>query len=280
MKLELYSSIKSESLFNQNWTVSEVNSISREIRGPGSAQRLLYDCTVKANSSLRIGSIVLVKFKNSKTSYCFLAYISESKHIFANNNPLRQLTLETSRKNANDTLCVGKQFMFRNIGYIRAELNSFTAVYDLKYSPLYKLILDPVRNFKQISLENQTKEIESKACDKLNETQELILLDVYRKCVDKKMPSISLLEGPAGTGKSILITNLILQLIYGNEARRMTNGNGFKIMFCAPSNAAVDIVTYKLSVIRQNMDKTKSKSFSLNCFFLGFNGFFFQNVSR
>lgn len=80
-------------------------------------------------------------------------------------------------------------------------------------------------------------------------------MDVYKKCIDKKTPSISLIEGPAGTGKSILITNLILQLIFGEEVYK--DGKGLKILLCAPSNAAVDIITYKLSIIRQIMDKSK-----------------------
>lgn len=254
MKLELWSSLRSDSVCNSIWTESNIVKISQEIKGPrNNVKRTLYDCILKSNSIYRIGSIVMVKFKNFQMSYCFLAYLSESKNISENNNHLRKITLETSQKNFHDGLCNGKNFMFKIIGYIRAELNSFTAVYDLKYSPLHKLILDPVRNFKQAPVENPVQTYRRKYCDKLNEAQEKILMDVYKNCIDKKMPSISLVEGPAGTGKSILITNLILQLIFGDEVYQ--SDKSLKILLCAPSNAAVDIITHKLSVIRQTMSK-------------------------
>lgn len=163
MKLELWSSIKSDISTDTTWTISNIKSIRSESRGSGMAKRSLYDCTVKANDALRVGSIVMVKFQNFHMSYCFLAYLSDSKNLTDNNNQCRQLTLETSGKNFHDGLCIGKQFMFKNVGYIRAELNSFTAVYDLKFSPLFKLILDPVRNYKQTPLESQTKICRSKA---------------------------------------------------------------------------------------------------------------------
>lgn len=257
MKLELWASIGSESSDHKIWTESNIVSTRREDRG--TAQRTLYDCTVKSNSSLRIGNIVWVKFKNFQDSYSFLAYLSESKNISSNQNNLRKITLETSRKNYFDGLCIGKTFVFKTVGYIRAELNTFSAVYDLKYSPLLNIILDPVRNLKETLLENQTKKYRAKYYDKLNEAQEKILMDVYGKCIDVKMPNISLIEGPAGTGKSILITNLILQLIFGDEV--YPPDKRLKILLCAPSNAAVDIITYKLSVIRQNMNKNSKFHF-------------------
>lgn len=268
MKLELWSSLRSElrSANESNiWTELNIVKIRREVRGPGNAQRSLYDCTFKSNSNFRIGSIVMVKFKNFQMSYCFLAYLSESRTIFDNNMQTRRITLETSEKNFHDGLCIGKNILFKIVGYIRAELNSFTAVYDLKYSPLCKLILDPVRNIKQAPVENPVNTYRKKTCDKLNEAQEQILMEVYKKCIDKKMPSISLVEGPAGTGKSILITNLILQLIFGDEVYQPDKS--LKILLCAPSNAAVDIITYKLSVIRQTMNHKSKFNFELIFFF-------------
>lgn len=48
-------------------------------------------------------------------------------------------------------------------------------------------------------------------------------------------------------GKSRLITNLVLQLLYGKEITKP-----LKILVCAPSNAAVDILTKNLMEARKN----------------------------
>lgn len=79
----------------------------------------------------------------------------------------------------------------------------------------------------------------------MNKQQLKVLQTVYAKCLDQR-PSISLIEGPPGTGKSRFITNLILQLIYGAEVKRE-----LKILVCAASNAAVDIIARKLLKIRR-----------------------------
>lgn len=72
------------------------------------------------------------------------------------------------------------------------------------------------------------------------------LNSVYRGCISGQ-PLISLIEGPPGTGKSRLITNLIMQLLYGKEVKQP-----IKILICAPSNAAVDILTKNLIDARKH----------------------------
>lgn len=95
------------------------------------------------------------------------------------------------------------------------------------------------------------------------------------------MPCVSLIEGPPGklfkkknvffrekyefsnffflgTGKSRLIVSIILQTVFGAEVSKQ-----FKILICASSNAAVDIITAKLIKIRSkisenNLGKNKS----------------------
>lgn len=60
-------------------------------------------------------------------------------------------------------------------------------------------------------------------------------------------PSIMLVEGPPGTGKSYLISNLALQMIFGDE----THNLNLKILICSGSNAAVDTITEKLLATRK-----------------------------
>lgn len=87
-----------------------------------------------------------------------------------------------------------------------------------------------------------------------------VLESIYTMCL-KKTPNVSLIEGPPGTGKSRLIVNLILQLIYGVDLKKK-----FRILLCASSNAAVDIIACKLLKIRSKM--TSSGKFILNLFII------------
>lgn len=93
----------------------------------------------------------------------------------------------------------------------------------------------------------------------------ITLSTVYRNIVSGQ-PIISLIEGPPGTGsyisrkinpkidfksssdtgKSRLITNLVLQILYGKDMAQP-----LKILVCAPSNAAVDILTKNLTEVRR-----------------------------
>ncbi|KAL9699282.1 hypothetical protein quinque_002723 [Culex quinquefasciatus] len=76
----------------------------------------------------------------------------------------------------------------------------------------------------------------------LNREQGDILLSVFGHCLDANRPHIMLIQGPPGTGKSRLISNLVLQLHRGvpNASRRM------KILICAQSNTAIDVIVLKL----------------------------------
>lgn len=78
---------------------------------------------------------------------------------------------------------------------------------------------------------------------------------MYRRCLDPQNSNITLLDGPPGTGKSKVITNLVLQLLYGTEVRQKK-----RILIAAQSNAAVDIITKKLIRIRSKIEnRAKSK---------------------
>lgn len=77
----------------------------------------------------------------------------------------------------------------------------------------------------------------------------IVLKHVYRRCIDSlTTPNISLIEGPPGTGKSVLITNLILQLLNGFKAIKPSMK--LRILVCAHSNAAVDVIAKQLIDIR------------------------------
>lgn len=77
--------------------------------------------------------------------------------------------------------------------------------------------------------------------DALNAEQMNVLESIYGQCLGET-PGVSLVEGPPGTGKSRLIVNLILQLVCGKEAV----SRHLRILVCAHSNAAIDILALKL----------------------------------
>lgn len=71
---------------------------------------------------------------------------------------------------------------------------------------------------------------------------------MYNKCIDLTVPNILLLDGPPGTGKSRVITNLIYQLVCCERFKP-------RIIVCASTNAAVDILTERLLGLRKRAKK-------------------------
>uniref|UniRef100_A0A1A9WQL6 FHA domain-containing protein n=1 Tax=Glossina brevipalpis TaxID=37001 RepID=A0A1A9WQL6_9MUSC len=134
------------------------------------------------------------------------------------------------------------------IDNVRVEFGSFNAVYQLESTPLFKKIINP------LELLNgklpPKKKIAYKACDRfLNERQRNVLLSTYTRIIDDTTPNITLIQGPPGTGKSQVIANLALQTLYGEEVRYLDR----KILICAQSNAAVDVIASKLYAISLRM---------------------------
>lgn len=86
----------------------------------------------------------------------------------------------------------------------------------------------------------------SYAQETLSDKQKRILKEVYFDCTNPKAAQVALIEGPPGTGKSRIIVALILQLLFGQI-------NGQKVILCASSNAAVDLIAAKLMKIRSKM---------------------------
>lgn len=83
----------------------------------------------------------------------------------------------------------------------------------------------------------------------MNRNQYDTVSNMYNKCMDMTVPNILLLDGPPGTGKSRVITNLIYQLVCCERFKP-------RIIVCASTNAAVDIITERLLGFRK---RTKNK---------------------
>ncbi|XP_053953084.1 uncharacterized protein LOC128859941 isoform X1 [Anastrepha ludens] len=130
------------------------------------------------------------------------------------------------------------------IDIVRVEVGAFNAVFQLEQSPLLNQILDPRELCKLKPLPKC--DIQYNGCDDLNDRQKDVLFRTYRRAIEPT-PNITLIQGPPGTGKSCVIGNLVHQLLYGNEVRILDQ----KILVCAQSNAAVDVIAEKLYIMSQ-----------------------------
>lgn len=121
---------------------------------------------------------------------------------------------------------------------LEIEAGTFSAIENMKNSPLVELILNPLKISKDI---DNAKRYKYCGFTTLNKEQEELVLQSYAMSLNNKVPSIKLIEGPPGTGKSRLIQNIVFQMLYGKEVSRRP-----KILVCAQSNTAVDIIMRKL----------------------------------
>lgn len=146
----------------------------------------------------------------------------------------KDLSLEELRANCSNPIKVRPM-----IDIVRVEFGAFNAVYQLEQSPLLMQILDPMQLCKLKPLPKC--HIQYNGCDDLNVRQKEVLIRTYRRAIEPT-PNITLIQGPPGTGKSCVIANLVHQLLYGNEIRILDQ----KVLVCAQSNAAVDVIAEKL----------------------------------
>ncbi|KAL5289141.1 SETX.2 family protein [Megaselia abdita] len=150
------------------------------------------------------------------------------------------------------------------------EAGTYSAIENMKNSPLVDLILNPLRIIQNV---NDHKIYKYCGFTSLNKEQEELVLQSYAMSLNSKVPSIKLIEGPPGTGKSRLIQNIVYQLLYGQEVSKKP-----RILVCAQSNTAVDIIMRKLiderkkygtKLIRYGVDSSmhrKVSPFSVNSF--------------
>ncbi|XP_037933625.1 probable helicase senataxin isoform X2 [Teleopsis dalmanni] len=131
--------------------------------------------------------------------------------------------------------------------HIRVEMGAINAIYQMENSPFLEEILNPLK-LTEREAENY-KVFNYKGYEKIDEYQWHALFSIYAKIV-KNRRGISLIQGPPGTGKTRVITNLVLQCLYGEETRSLNK----KILICAPSNNAVDLLASRFINIRNCMD--------------------------
>ena len=100
----------------------------------------------------------------------------------------------------------------------------------------------------------------------LNPGQMEIVSAVLDECQCWEEPTISLIQGPPGTGKSRVIGNLVLELMrLGHKSKER-----MRVLVCASSNTAVDVIVKNLMKLQQR----KGKRWGISSFWK----YFFNNI--
>ncbi|CAH1964010.1 unnamed protein product [Acanthoscelides obtectus] len=144
-----------------------------------------------------------------------------------------------------------KQVLIKTVDNIANFLRLLKTMRYLKTSPLVGNILNPRIEDYRIHVEH--KDLNVKA-NKLNERQREAVLEARQVCLGHE-PKIYLLKGPPGTGKSTVITSLILDVVYNTK-----DADDPLVLVTAPSNAAVDSLISKLALARKKIKDEKMRS--------------------
>ncbi|XP_050073411.1 uncharacterized protein LOC126561352 [Anopheles maculipalpis] len=161
-------------------------------------------------------------------------------------------------------LKVGCQFVLRPIIRIHQHLRQWCALHVLQYSQLLDNILTPAFNVQNVltiaqelqqqpanELTNVAKHLEAGA---LNPCQMRVVSSVLEECRYDDLATISIIQGPPGTGKSRVISHLVLELM---RVARSDNVK-MKVLVCAASNTAVDVIVKKLLNLKKRTAQTKN----------------------
>ncbi|XP_050095918.1 uncharacterized protein LOC126577913 [Anopheles aquasalis] len=149
---------------------------------------------------------------------------------------------------------------FRSITVLNPHIRQLVALDLLEYSLLKQDVLSPTHNQDVLVAPGNGFSGQPELRDiimartppqTLNDQQMQIMLSVLDECSRMSRSSISLIQGPPGTGKSRLISQLAVELwrldpnadfAEGTSEASATN----KILICAQSNTAVDVIASKL----------------------------------
>uniref|UniRef100_A0A182WJZ5 FHA domain-containing protein n=1 Tax=Anopheles minimus TaxID=112268 RepID=A0A182WJZ5_9DIPT len=158
-------------------------------------------------------------------------------------------------------LRMGCNFKLHPFTRIYLFLRRANALCALKFSQLLCSILTPsfnVANILEIAKRPKPSELANASAHvepgTLNPCQMKVLSSVLAECFTKEVPTISIIQGPPGTGKSRVITQLILKLI---RIARST-GSTMKVLVCAASNTAVDVIVKKLLIVKSRSAQTNN----------------------
>lgn len=257
LKLELFHDIMGQYGELKKTAQKPLQMKMNQVRAQG--QTFVLNCSVESNNHQSINNkdYVLISMTEKTTGKEFrvAAVVTTRRQQvqYAAENGLKffHCSLETARTPMSQRIREGtvENYRILSLTQINLHMRQFQVLLNLEHSPLLDNILSPRSNF----YNSRTPEDRAKYKGKegLNREQGDILLSVFGHCLDANRPHIMLIQGPPGTGKSRLISNLVLQLHRGvpNAPRRM------KILICAQSNTAIDVIVLKLIKLYRLLSK-------------------------
>ncbi|CAL7938974.1 unnamed protein product [Xylocopa violacea] len=176
------------------------------------------------------------------------------------NKPRTLLTYTMRTRPLDINILVNRVQRLRVVTYLRPNLRMVQALDYLPSSPLMNLILNPKLEMYQLPVISESEALITG--DQLN-TKQMEAVCKVTKTVVQRDTKLCFIHGPPGTGKSKVIVNIITQILYGNN-RYTSNGSSFKMLVCAPSNAAIDEIVLRLLNIRSSIKQdAKLKPFRM-----------------
>ncbi|XP_049547095.1 uncharacterized protein LOC125958039 isoform X2 [Anopheles darlingi] len=238
------------------------------------------DATI-ANKFLTASEIGVLQYTtfNGQQCCCFAYMATNARPIGNGSDRLRENAMQRSVRYsclfyiASDTVdhTVGQwgPITFRPITLLNTHIRQLVALVLLKISPLCPDVLSPARNqdvlvapgegfLERPKLRNNI--IARTPPQTLNEQQMQIMLSILDECSRMNRSNISLIQGPPGTGKSRLIIQLAVELWQLDPYADTTSDSTMetkKVLICAQSNTAVDVIASKLYKLQQAMASEK-----------------------
>ncbi|XP_035907883.1 uncharacterized protein LOC118510332 [Anopheles stephensi] len=157
----------------------------------------------------------------------------------------------------------GRNFVLRPITRIYLYLRRWRALCTVQYSQLLENILSPSLNVQNVltiadklqqnpnPFTNVEKHLEPGA---LNPCQMRVVSSVLGECRFDDLATISIIQGPPGTGKSRVISHLVLELMRVARA----DSTRMKVLVCAASNTAVDVIVKKILLLKKRSAQTNA----------------------
>lgn len=198
---------------------------------------------VKQLEELKISSIAGYLTAINFMNLSHLTYILDEKRIEDN---LQLQVCTPKQKN----LPVGERLKLKVIMCAQQELHVLQALASLKFPKLK--IMDQIIDPKEIDTYKPSMHIELRTKDALSLSREQVRAIT---CIPKNMiiqhedrkASISIVEGPPGSGKSRVAANIGLQILVGEETIKKS-----RVLICASSESGADQLTRILEEIIKN----------------------------
>lgn len=255
LKTELFYDILGQYVEAKKRAQKPIQMKVNQIRAQG--RTLVMNCSVESSQKQSINNkdYVLIMFKDrvmgEEMRFPAVVTARRQQIQYSGGNGLKffHCTIETDKNPITQRIKNGHGEGYRilSLTQINLHMRQFHVLFNLKNSALLDNILSPKSNF--YTSNNDIDRRTYKGKETLNVQQGDILLSVFGQCLDLSRPHIMLIQGPPGTGKSRLISNLVLQLWRCLPSRQP------KILVCAQSNTAVDVIVLKLMKLFRMLNK-------------------------